>query len=86
VDGKSGEVLGGSKAHVRRGMASLTKIMTCYMVLQLVKLNAAIKEEMITVSHRAAATNGTRHRSVLLSNFLTSKIFCNCLTCLLGTG
>ena len=86
MDGKSGEVLGGCKEHLRRGMASLTKIMTCYMVLQLVNLNAAIREETITVSDRAAATNGTRHRSVLLPNFLTSKIFSNFLTCLLVTG
>ena len=40
-------------------MASLTKIMTCHLVLELAKKNPEILDETITVSERAAAVIGT---------------------------
>ena len=40
-------------------MASLTKMMTCHMVLELAKKNPEIMDETITVSERASAVIGT---------------------------
>jgi D-alanyl-D-alanine carboxypeptidase len=59
VDSESGETLAGSGHQSRRGMASLTKMMTCHMVLELAKLNPDILHETIQVSDRAASVPKT---------------------------
>ncbi len=54
------QVLFGRMERERREIASLTKIMTCYVVLQLVKrFELEEKKHLIKVSENAATTTGT---------------------------
>ena len=59
-DGRTGEILFGKCENDRREIASLTKIMTCFVVVQIIrkiKLNAS--KTMLQVSKAAATVGGT---------------------------
>lgn len=62
LDASSGQVVGGSSHRVRMGMASLTKIMTCHLVVQLAKMDLAVLHELLLVSRHAATVVGTSAR------------------------
>lgn len=59
ADGKTGKVLWGSKEAEPQTIASTTKIMTAWIVLQLAAENAKTLDEVATVSERAAKTGGS---------------------------
>eukprot|EP00826_Nyctotherus_ovalis_P038465 TRINITY_DN3603_c0_g2_i1.p1 TRINITY_DN3603_c0_g2~~TRINITY_DN3603_c0_g2_i1.p1 ORF type:complete len:267 (+),score=47.17 TRINITY_DN3603_c0_g2_i1:70-870(+) len=59
-DSKSGQLLKGKGEHTRREVASLTKIMTAYTVLELAnRLLINIKKHVITIDSKSALTMGT---------------------------
>ena len=61
TDGNTGKLIFGKNATDRKEIASLTKIMTCYTVLQLAKKwNLNLKETFAEVSAFAASLEGTR--------------------------
>lgn len=60
MDGRTGEILFGKCENDRREIASMTKIMTCFVVIQIIrkiKLNA--EKTMLQVSKNAANIGGT---------------------------
>jgi len=60
MDGRTGEILFGKCENDRREIASMTKIMTCFVVIQIIrkiKLNA--EKTMLQVSKNAATVGGT---------------------------
>lgn len=60
MDGRTGEILFGKCENDRREIASLTKIMTAFVVIQIIrkiKLNA--KKTLLQVSKNAASIGGT---------------------------
>ena len=60
MDGRTGEILFGKCENDRREIASMTKIMTCFVVIQIIrkiKLNA--EKTMLQVSRSAATVGGT---------------------------
>lgn len=58
--GETGEILSGMNYLERREVASLTKIMTCYVVLRLIKrLSGVNSKSLVRVSRIAAITTGT---------------------------
>ena len=60
-NGSNGEILFGKNYNTRREIASLTKIMTCFTVIQLSKaLNIDMKSENIVISKRASLIIGTK--------------------------
>lgn len=59
VDGVTGKVLGGENHAAARPMASTSKIMTAWIVLQLAADDTKILQETITFSERAAKTTGS---------------------------
>ena len=58
-DGDSGELLDGAQVNERREMASTTKIMTAYVVLNMVEEQPQIRQELVTFSRRADQTIGS---------------------------
>jgi len=63
MDGHTGEVLFEKRGHERREMASITKMMTCYVVCKIAqRLQLDVKNTMLTVSMTAAKLNGTSAR------------------------
>ena len=59
-DCKTGELLYGMMEHKKREIASLTKIMTCYVVCKLIReYNVDAKSTYIQVSSLASSMNGT---------------------------
>lgn len=64
ADGKTGKLLWGSHQTDARQMASTTKIMTAWLVLQLAKDNPKLLDETITVSENADKTGGSSARIV----------------------
>lgn len=58
-DGKSGKLLWGRNESASRNMASTTKIMTAWIVLELAREDPKLMDEMVTVSERADKTGGT---------------------------
>lgn len=63
ADAATGQVIYGSREHHRREVASITKVMTCYVVCRLIrehKINA--KSTFIQVSNTAACMGGTSAR------------------------
>src|SRR5688500_1026470 len=59
ADGQTGQLLWGSKADEPLAIASTTKIMTAWLVLQLAAADPKVLDEVMTVSERAAKTGGT---------------------------
>lgn len=59
ADGKTGELIEGHRADEPLDMASTTKIMTAYVVLQAVKKDPKLLEETVTFSRRADRTFGS---------------------------
>lgn len=60
LDAKSGEMLWGCNERVRLEMASLTKIMTCYLVIRIVTNSPDLSfDSVVTVSRLAASMRGT---------------------------
>lgn len=60
MDGRTGEILFGKCENDRREIASMTKIMTCFVVIQIIrkiKLNA--EKTLLQVSKNAATVGGT---------------------------
>jgi serine-type D-Ala-D-Ala carboxypeptidase (penicillin-binding protein 5/6) len=62
VDGKTGKVLWGFNETAARPMASTSKIMTAWIVLRLAADDAALLDDVITFSERAARTPGSSAR------------------------
>jgi D-alanyl-D-alanine carboxypeptidase (penicillin-binding protein 5/6) len=62
ADGKTGKVLWGSNEAEARPMASTTKIMTAWIVLQLAAGDAKVLDEVVVYSERAAKTTGSSAR------------------------
>jgi D-alanyl-D-alanine carboxypeptidase (penicillin-binding protein 5/6) len=62
VDGDTGEFLGGAGYSIRRPVASLTKIMTCLIVVDLASRQESILKEELTVSEAASKIIGTSAR------------------------
>jgi D-alanyl-D-alanine carboxypeptidase (penicillin-binding protein 5/6) len=59
ADGKSGRLLWGAREAVPLSMASTTKIMTAWLVVQLAGRNPKVLDEVIAISERAAKTTGS---------------------------
>ncbi|MGH7201489.1 MAG: serine hydrolase, partial [Planctomycetaceae bacterium] len=59
ADGKTGEVLWGSNESDPLHIASTTKIMAAYLVLQLAQESPAVLDETVTFSRRADGTGGS---------------------------
>ena len=60
VDVSTGDLLGGKNEHQKREMASITKIMTCYTVVQIIKkLDINVLATKIEVSYSSYCMNGT---------------------------
>jgi D-alanyl-D-alanine carboxypeptidase (penicillin-binding protein 5/6) len=59
ADGKTGELLWAAQADVARPMASTTKIMTAWIVLQLAAEDAKVLDEPVTISRKADDTSGS---------------------------
>ena len=60
-EGSNAEVIYGKNYNIRKEIASLTKIMTCYTILQLSKVMLLnIKTTYITITKKAALINGTK--------------------------
>ncbi len=59
ADGKTGRVLWGSKDKEPLAIASTTKIMTAWIVLQLAADNPKVLDAVVTISARAARTGGS---------------------------
>ena len=60
MDGRTGEILFGKCENDRREIASLTKIMTCFVVVQIIrKIKLNSKKTMLQVSKNAATVGGT---------------------------
>ena len=58
-DGNTGEILFGKNENERREVASMTKIMTCFVVVSIIrKLDLDMENTMIQVSKTSAMTNG----------------------------
>jgi len=62
VDGKTGKVLWGSKESEALAIASTTKIMTAWIVLELASKDDKVLEEKITFSEKASKTTGSSAR------------------------
>ncbi|MEX0716836.1 MAG: serine hydrolase [Planctomycetaceae bacterium] len=58
-DGKTGEPLWEHESHAVRNMASTTKMMTCWIVVELARENEAVLDEVVTISERADKTSGS---------------------------
>lgn len=58
-NGRTGELLWGHSADAKRAMASTTKIMTAWLVIQLAEKDASVLDEEVTFSDRADRTAGT---------------------------
>ncbi|MEX0702711.1 MAG: serine hydrolase [Planctomycetales bacterium] len=58
-DGKTGEPLWEHDSNAARSMASTTKMMTCWIVLELARENAAVLDQVATISERADKTGGS---------------------------
>jgi D-alanyl-D-alanine carboxypeptidase (penicillin-binding protein 5/6) len=59
ADGKTGKLLGGFNETAPRAIASTTKVMTAYVVLQLAAADAKVLDETVTFSEEAARTPGS---------------------------
>ena len=59
ADGRTGELLWGENEDARLDIASTTKIMTAWLVIQLASSDAAVLKETITFSRRADRTPGS---------------------------
>jgi serine-type D-Ala-D-Ala carboxypeptidase (penicillin-binding protein 5/6) len=59
LDGKTGKVLSGSNEAEARPMASTSKIMTAWVVLDLAVSDPKVLDEIVTYSERAAKTTGS---------------------------
>ena len=60
-DGNTSEIILGKNYTTRREIASLTKIMTCYTVIQLSRtLRIDMKSQFVVISKKAAYINGTK--------------------------
>ncbi len=59
ADGKTGKLLWSGRANAPLPMASTTKIMTAWIVLQLAKENPQLLDELVTISEHAAKTAGS---------------------------
>lgn len=59
ADGKTGELLWGSQEAAPRAIASTTKIMTAWVVLQLAAADPKVLDETATISERADKTGGS---------------------------
>lgn len=64
ADGKTGVVLWGFQESSPRSMASTTKIMTAWIVLQLAAMDAKVLDELVTISERADKTTGSSAKIV----------------------
>jgi serine-type D-Ala-D-Ala carboxypeptidase (penicillin-binding protein 5/6) len=62
IDGKTGKLLGGFHEAEARPIASTTKIMTAWVILQRADKNPKLLDEEIRFSERAAATRGSSCR------------------------
>ncbi len=62
VNGRTGKMVRGFHETEKRPIASTTKIMTAFIVLQLAEKNPAVLEEEITFSEHAAHTTGSSSR------------------------
>jgi D-alanyl-D-alanine carboxypeptidase (penicillin-binding protein 5/6) len=60
ADGKTGKLLWGSQEALPLTMASTTKIMTAWIVLQLAAENPKALDEVVVISERAAKTDGSK--------------------------
>ena len=60
VDYQSGRVLAGSKADVQMEPASITKLMTGYVVFRALKEGRLKRDELVTISERAWKAEGSR--------------------------
>jgi D-alanyl-D-alanine carboxypeptidase (penicillin-binding protein 5/6) len=59
VDGKTGNILAGDNQAEARPIASTSKIMTAWIVLQLAAADEKVLDEVVTFSERAAKTAGS---------------------------
>lgn len=59
ADGKNGQLMSGYNTDKARPMASTSKIMTAWVVLQLAKKEPKVLEEVVTFTERAAKTTGS---------------------------
>lgn len=59
VNGETGKILAGDKSNQKRDIASTTKIMTAWLVLQEAKRDPQVLEEIVTFSKRADETVGS---------------------------
>jgi D-alanyl-D-alanine carboxypeptidase (penicillin-binding protein 5/6) len=60
IDTLSGQTLGASNADERRDPASLTKLMTAYVVFEALRAKSVVPSQMVTVSERAWRSEGSR--------------------------
>lgn len=59
-DGRTGEILFGKCENDRREIASITKIMTCFVVIQIIrKIKLDPQKTLLQVSKAAATVGGT---------------------------
>jgi D-alanyl-D-alanine carboxypeptidase (penicillin-binding protein 5/6) len=59
VDAKTGGSFAGLEADVKRDMASTTKVMTAYIVIDMIEKDPKILDEVVTFSRRAGRTEGS---------------------------
>ena len=60
MDGESGEILQGVNYNTKREIASLTKIMTCYLALELCKkMDVTMSNTYAEVSQYSSSIGGT---------------------------
>lgn len=59
ADAKTGEILGSFNDRAPRAIASTTKVMTAWVVLQLAKKDPKILDELVTFSEKADKTEGS---------------------------
>jgi D-alanyl-D-alanine carboxypeptidase (penicillin-binding protein 5/6) len=62
INATTGEKLWGFNDTFKRQIASMTKIMTCYVVIQMLKNKTILIDEEIQITRRATATIGTTSR------------------------
>eukprot|EP00826_Nyctotherus_ovalis_P063667 TRINITY_DN9338_c0_g3_i3.p1 TRINITY_DN9338_c0_g3~~TRINITY_DN9338_c0_g3_i3.p1 ORF type:complete len:301 (-),score=74.66 TRINITY_DN9338_c0_g3_i3:87-989(-) len=63
VNANTGELIGGCHEHERREIASITKVMTAYTAIQIIKgLNINVNESKVETSYEASLVGGTTAR------------------------
>jgi serine-type D-Ala-D-Ala carboxypeptidase (penicillin-binding protein 5/6) len=75
VDYASGAVLAGNNANTRLPLASMSKLMTAYLVLDQIKLGKLLWTDIVTVSTKAAAINESEMKLVAGERISVKELF-----------